>query len=266
MTDLAQPSARSSNTESYWLCAQAPLQALIFLAPLALFYELGVVLLNAPNVRTAIGIAPFENLDSALKARRHLFDLFEWLGFGGYYLPGLMLGIVLLSLHLVRRDRWQFQPRLYWLMWAESLALVLPLFVFGLVMARFLIPILTAGEPGPGPHVLDRIVLSVGAGIYEEMVFRLMAIALLHGLIVDWLKIDSIWGPICTIFITALAFAFYHFSETNPFSVSYMVFYTIAGIYFAGIYLLRGFGIVVAVHAIYDILVVVMDLQLKYDQ
>lgn len=239
----------------YWRRAQAPLQALIFLAPLILFYEVSIAFIVLSQDPAGA---------SDVKARRMLFDFFEWLGIHGYYLPGLLVVVVLLSWHLVRGDPWTVRPGLYALMWIESLVLALPLFVFMLVMARLAAgPRLAAagGAADQGPVGFEHIVLGIGAGIYEELLFRLMGLALLHLVLVDWLKLPARVGAAGAIAVTAVAFAFYHFTGDNPFTLSRFLFYTVAGIYFATVYLVRGFGIVAWVHALYDVLVFVLQMQ-----
>ncbi len=251
---MAKPASKSkAAAPDYWEQSQWPLQALVFLSPLIVFYELGMALLSSNRVRAALGMKPFGGLNAFLKARHDLTTFFEHLGITGIYLPGLVIAVVLMTCHLVRRDPWRLEPRLYWRMGVESLALTTCLFVLLMVLSRKVLPA-AAGTTPLG--VLDYLVLSVGAGVYEELIFRLVGIALLHFVLVDWLRIPRGWGAGITVGVTSLAFAYYHFNDANPFHFGLMLFYTAAGVYFAGIYVLRGFGIVVAVHALYDILVV----------
>jgi membrane protease YdiL (CAAX protease family) len=251
------------SSDSYWQRSQAPLQALLFLLPLVLFYELGTAALTIESVRQSLGMGPFGELSDYLKARQHVLVFFRLFGVSGPYLPGLAVAAVLLGWHMALRDRWRVYPRLYGWMWIEAMVLTMPLFIFALILARQ--SALTASDNGEAQlHYLDNILLSVGAGIYEEMVFRLIGIALLHWLLVDRIGMPPRWGATVTIAVTSIAFSLYHFGPGNPVQLGLFVFYTIAGAYFAGIYLLRGFGIVVAVHALYDIFAVVLDLQNRY--
>ena len=61
------------------------------------------------------------------------------------------------------------------------------------------------------------------------------------------------WGAILG---SALLFAAYHFGGGAEFDAARFVFYTLAGLYFAILYVARGFGIVAATHALYDVLAV----------
>ena len=249
---------------SYWQRAQEPLQALIFLLPLIAFYELGAAFLSIDRVRSGLRMSQFRELPSYLKSRQDLIEFFAMFGISSPYLPGLAVLAVLLCWHWVKRDRCGLRWKFLGLMWAESMLLSLPLFVFSLVLARRAAATGTDAQTPAELNSLDHIVLSVGAGIYEELVFRLIGIALLHWLLVDWLGVPMRWGAAATIGVTSIAFSLYHFSSNYPFAPGLFVFYTVAGIYFAAIYLLRGFGIVVAVHALYDIFVVLLKLQYRY--
>jgi membrane protease YdiL (CAAX protease family) len=104
-------------------------------------------------------------------------------------------------------------------------------------------------------------VLSIGAGIYEELLFRMVAIALVHFVLVDVFRFSHRFGAVSAILLSALAFTLYHGvigdGETGVQWTS-AVFFFISGLYFAGLFVVRGFGIAVGVHAAYDILVTVL--------
>src|SRR5699024_243523 len=103
-----------------------PLQSLYFLLPMLLLYEAGS-LMYAPVHEVRLPPILAESL---------LDDFFRIFGVSGYYVPGLVVVVVLISLHLVRRDPWKPEWRLYVMMFIESVALALPLFMFMLVLFR----------------------------------------------------------------------------------------------------------------------------------
>ena len=247
---VRNPKSEIRNLSSYWERTHWPLQSLYFLLPLLILYELGVVLWAGPY---------------DISARRLLRAFFELFGGTGYYLPGLAVVVVLLCWHIARRDPWKPELKLYGLMWLESIALAAPLFVFMAVLFREPAqPAIALSNGGPAELNGWRagLVFSIGAGIYEELLFRLIAIALLHLLLVDVLSLPTQYGAVGAVALSAVAFAMYHFSDGNPFDWGRFAFYTAAGLYFAAVYVLRGFGIVAAVHAIYDVAVIVtMQLQ-----
>lgn len=249
-----RPGGPPPNT--YWHRSQRPLHSLIFLSPLLVVYELG-----------AIAFAQHGHI----YARSLLAGLFELLGVSGYYLPGVICVVVLLCLHYFHKHPWEFEPATCAWMGFESLLLAFPLFVFSLVVFRGpqaqavveaaagTLPML-AGAPTEGYDWRALMVFSIGAGIYEELLFRLMLIALLHLLLVDVLGMKDEAGAAVSVVLSAVAFSLYHFSGDNPFRWGPAAFYTGAGLYFAAVYVLRGFGVVAGTHAIYDVLVVILEM------
>jgi len=247
---LNQPAPRLA----YWDRSQYPLQGVFFLLPLILLYELGTIYFATDHAR---GVTHY------IYARSLLRDLFELLGATGYYLPGLVVITVLMSSHLLRHDPWRLEPRLWGVMWLESCLLAAPLFVFGLLL--FSQPIrqmaLAATDSPAATGWQAQLVFSIGAGIYEELLFRLIAIAVFHTLLVNLLALPKPVGAAGAIGLSALAFALYHFSDQNPFTLPKGLFYAGAGVYLAVIYVCRGFGIVAGTHAIYDVMVVALQLR-----
>jgi membrane protease YdiL (CAAX protease family) len=77
-------------------------------------------------------------------------------------------------------------------------------------------------------------------------------------ILVDVLALPRPWGATGAVIGSAIAFAVYHFPNLGAMRFSLALFYTAAGVYFAVIYVARGFGIVVGTHAIYDVLVVTL--------
>ncbi len=235
---------------SYWALAAQPLQALVFLLPLIVAYEIGAGLLLG---------------DISLSAHRHLEIFLRLFGITGLYLPGIVLIAILLIWHVYRRDSWQLRPGVYAGMAAESVTLAIPLVVFSLMLPQLeqaasaiFVPLADAPTDGLQMSYQQALVLSVGAGIYEELVFRVVGIALVHAIVVDVIGFDDFAGYAIAIPLTALAFAYFHFGPHNPFNLTLGVFYTVAGLYFAGLYVLRGLGIAAATHAVYDAIVLVL--------
>ncbi len=231
--------------DSYYDRSRRPLQALLFLLPLLFAYEVGMLL-----YAELMGADLPPNSAWAL-----LYKVFAVVGAGGHYLPGLLVVMVLLAWHIARRDPWELDPKLYLAMGIESVALAIPILVFALVWGS---------EPIQQPAAPDypwqaKLVFSVGAGIYEELLFRLIAIALLHLILVDLIGLKHLHGAMIAVSSSAVLFAAYHFAGPADFDLVRFVFYFAAGMYLAWLYLLRGFGVVVATHAIYDVFIVAIE-------
>ncbi|MDY7109453.1 MAG: CPBP family intramembrane glutamic endopeptidase [Planctomycetota bacterium] len=239
----------------YWFSARRPLQILAFLLPLIIAYELCLALLLPTEDRAHV---------NTVEAHRRLLDFFAQLGVartGGLYLGGLVIVLVLLVWHFLLRDRWRIDPLVAVLMAVESFLLALPLLLLGHLIAH---NPLAASVPGQASFadldLLSQMAISVGAGLYEELVFRMVLIAVLHTLLVDVGKASPLVGASIAILVSAVAFTFYHDLDNASGALSgrRAVFYLAAGLYFGAIYVLRGFGIVVGAHALYDIIAVLL--------
>ena len=242
---------------SYWDRAQRPLPSLLFLLPLLGLYELGALAYAPP---TAARLSP-------IWAESLLSRFFANLGVPGYHLPAIAVVVVLLSWHLARRDPWRPELRVVGLMALEAAALAVPLFMFMLVLFRQPVGQIALGPMLAEPVVQNPaipswqagVVYAIGAGIYEELVFRLIAIAALHMLLVDLLAMPAKQGAWLAVVISSLLFALQHFNTLDVTlwaggDWARFAFYTLAGLYFAGLYMLRGFGITAGAHAFYDVL------------
>jgi membrane protease YdiL (CAAX protease family) len=170
-------------------------------------------------------------------------------------MPPLAVVGILLAVHIAHNDPWKVKPSTLSGMALESAAWGLPLLALGTLSARYLshyLPLMAGG----GVNWRTLFVLSVGAGIYEELVFRLVALTVLHLVLLDLLKVPKRWGYLSMVVISSLAFAFYHYLGPEAFSWRSLVFRTMAGAYFAVLFMLRGFGITAFSHSCYDIYVV----------
>jgi membrane protease YdiL (CAAX protease family) len=250
----APESAR--NAEDYWTLSARPLHALGLLMPLILLYELGSVYY----------LTDFKHgTQQSVKAKSLLDSFFQQFGLVGMLLPGVALLLVLVIWHAMSRDKWSIKPVVVVGMAMEAALWALPLLVLGGIRASMQSRFPPAMAPLAAADLQSmsegaKLTISVGAGIYEEFFFRLIGIALVHLLIHDVLRAPKLAAQIIAVAVTSIAFAAYH-PQTNMFgaSVNWLdtFFFTSAGVYFACVYLSRGFGIVVATHAIYDVIVLI---------
>jgi RsiW-degrading membrane proteinase PrsW (M82 family) len=103
---------------------------------------------------------------------------------------------------------------------------------------------------------LSQILTFIGAGIYEEVLFRLGLFLGLYG-ILRFLQTPKAFALIVAALTAAVGFAAAHHIGPygEPMRADYFVFRTVAGLYFTLLFALRGFGIAVGAHAGYDVLV-----------
>jgi membrane protease YdiL (CAAX protease family) len=107
----------------------------------------------------------------------------------------------------------------------------------------------------PVDEAVGQVVTFVGAGIYEEALFRLLLFAGLLRLL-DRLEVPPLLMlTLAALGSSALFAAAHHLGPYGePFDSAAFVFRLVAGVYFALLYQIRGFGIAAGAHALYDVL------------
>src|SRR5262249_29719274 len=95
----------------------------------------------------------------------------------------------------------------------------------------------------------------IGAGVYEETLFRLILVPILFGCL-RILQMPQTLSSTLAVTSSALLFALAHHAGCpgEAFTWFAFVFRWMAGVFFAWVFILRGFGIAVGTHAVYDIL------------
>jgi membrane protease YdiL (CAAX protease family) len=232
----------------YLAATRHPWSCVLFLLPLLGAYEAGVFLAG----------------DGQPEALRNGADTWlRWalqsLGLSPMYgAPVLLVTVLLVWSWLRRQDR----PREHLAVWlgmsAESVLFAAALWC----LSRSLAPLLDGlgirlDYPAADAPALEQIISFVGAGIYEETLFRLV---LFSSLAVLFRQAEVPLPGLFAGLTSSLLFAAAHNlgPHGEPFAAYVFLFRTLAGLYFALVYSLRGFGIAVGAHAGYDMLVGVL--------
>lgn len=234
----------------YWQQSRRPLSSLAFVTPLLLIYEVGVLWLGPQAMRNGADVW-----------LRQLLDL---LGFSQYFLLPLLTVALLAAWHHVTCQPWRVSAGVLYTKFAECVLLALSLVVIARVQAN--IQALVTQEPPPAvlhawvggglEGTLRRFVGFIGAGIYEELLFRLMLLPALAWLL-RWVGCKPLWSLAGGALLTSLVFATAHHlgAMGEPFQWYAFAFRTTAGMFFAVLFIARGFGIAAGTHAAYDLLV-----------
>jgi hypothetical protein len=161
---------------------------------------------------------------------------------------------VLFVWHLASHYPWRVAGQPLAGMAGESILLSIPL----LMLNRWL-PVLQATTDGAAQTAgsrWDDLLLSVGAGLYEELLFRLIIITLLTILLVDVLRLRQVTGVALAVILSSLAFAAHHYHPigADPWSSTEFAFRAAAGAYLAAVFVMRGFGLAVGCHVTYDVM------------
>jgi hypothetical protein len=113
--------------------------------------------------------------------------------------------------------------------------------------------------PSLWKQLAARTILFIGAGVYEEFLFRFL---LIPGLILAFTKggVPAGRAALLAVLWTSMLFSAAHYigPAGDSFSMFTFLFRFAAGLFFATVFLSRGFGIVVGCHAAYDLLVGLM--------
>lgn len=105
-----------------------------------------------------------------------------------------------------------------------------------------------------------QLVVSLGAGIYEELLFRVLLTGGLLWLFRAGLRGRPAVAAGSAVVLSALIFSAFHYVGAlgDAFTVPSFVFRAIAGVAFSALYVARGLGVTAWTHALYDLLVTAM--------
>jgi len=105
---------------------------------------------------------------------------------------------------------------------------------------------------------IEQYYLALGAGIWEEYLFRVVIMFVLIYILNNILNYNYFFSAILSILISSVLFSLFHhlgpFGEVFIYSNFFLR--TFAGIFLGLLYLLRGYGIVVYTHVFYDFFII----------
>src|ERR1700733_1367251 len=212
---------------SYFQRSELPLTSLLFLLPMLVLYEIGT---------WRYASDPWHLSERRVIAFDLLQEFFHFFRASGRYLPAMAVVGILLVWHVARRDAWRWRWADLPAMALESAVLAAPIMLLGYAAAVYFEHRTLIG----GSQTNGELVLSLGAGIYEELVFRLIAFNLLGFILIDLWKVPQSRAYLMMVVISAVLFAEYHYLGSERFAWRTLAFRTAAGIYFGVIYLTRG--------------------------
>ena len=230
----------TATKQRYSELSRQPLYTLVFLFPLIIFYE--VALYSTGN-------------HIQIKAHDHLvrfFEMFDMPPTQGLWLGGIVIITTLFIWHIFTDHKWKIKIFVLAGMAIESVTLAIPLLLFGAVLGGY-----SATATPSAIHSLglfEKIAVSIGAGLYEELIFRMILILGIHTIACNMFKRSDSTGFGIGVIVSAILFALYHdLPNTGSLSAIVLFFFFAAGIYLGFIYVIRGFGIAAATHATYDV-------------
>lgn len=254
--------------DSYLDRTSRPIYALAYLAFFIVLYEIGTILISPAQLSEAL-TQPHIRVVAFVWVQ----NLLELLGFSQrltWLATPLVVVVILVALQITSRTRWAVSAKDFVPMTLECILLAVPLVVLSILVNH---PAASADLQASGENtagasrLLVDIVTGIGAGIYEELVFRLILICLLMLLFQDLLGITRQRSIIFSVLISAALFSAHHhiffvngrFGVGEVFSMAKFIFRVLAGVYFAVLFAVRGFGIAAGTHAFYNIIAAVLN-------
>lgn len=231
--------APPSTTPSYWTDTRRPIYSAALVLPFLLTYEIGLLLLKPDRINGGDVIIQ------------------RILGLISIQIPFLS-AVVLLACFVVWQVRAKGDWKLNWgflqLAYLESLACAIVLFLFMGWLSRTL-PQASLAAAGLRGRFLE-VVLYCGAGVYEELVFRVLLLGLLLLVFTKLLHMETFAASVWSVILGALLFSLFHYLPGgDTFHINSFLQRAFAGVFFAALFVTRSFGVAAASHALYDILV-----------
>lgn len=303
MIDMIQDNTISSpsqlctfTSDSYLDRTSRPIYAIAYLLFFIVLYEIGTILVSPEALSEAISQSQVR-----VVAFVWIKNLLGHLGFTermSWFATPLAVIVILLGLQITSRTRWFVRARDFIPMTVECIVLAIPLIVLSLALNSSIntavpsesaslrpfvescasstntsespIPLSVQSEQTTGRRssgLLIDIVTGIGAGIYEELVFRLILIILLMLLFQDIMHFKRNTSIVLSVVISAALFSAHHhifflngrIDIGESFSMARFVFRSIAGVYFAILFAIRGFGIAAGSHAFYNIIAALLN-------
>jgi hypothetical protein len=256
---LAAPASSGRALQTYWSATRAPRYSLVFALPLFLLYEaLAASLSEMPG---AVGVR--NAADVILKTP---FLLFAGTRGSLAFFATVMAVCVFLVVRDLRKTRDTPRARTFLLMLGESAVLALLLGVVVGTITQRLLHVLTTLQSSSGAAGLEgmsgntKLMLALGAGLYEELLFRVIIVGGIAAGLRTVLGARRLTAGIIAAVAGALIFSTFHYigEYGDKFTVASFMFRAIAGLAFSGLFLIRGFGITAWSHALYDCYVMLL--------
>ena len=229
---------------NYWRYSRSAYYSAVAALPLLVIYEILIVLSQSRywGIRNAA--------DVWIRTFLMAFDL------QAQHITFVLIGISLALIPIAKsRARGiKLKANYFALMFAECLA-------FSMVLGVVLQSILRLGglsSGGPGSGLMQNLALSVGAGLFEEIIFRVILLNLLFLLLSPLLK-KKVVAAVVSVLLASFLFSLSHYVGTmaDTWQLYSFMFRWAAGLLFTVLYFVRGFAITAYTHALYDIWVLV---------
>ena len=229
---------------SYFSTSRSYFYSFLFTIPLFFVYEISILFLSKDDI-----IVVRNGADFLMRNILESFDIYGLYALGFVFFFGFALSFIF----FIKADKKkELKSSFLFFMFIES---VLWSFILYLMLSKFMLVLMNP----MGKMILQQVTLAIGAGIYEEFLFRVLLIAgltRLLGFIFLWKQLSR---KIVALIISGGIFSAFHFMGEygDFFSMELFLLRFFAGIILGVLYLFRGFGITAYTHSIYDLIVLI---------
>ena len=177
--------------------------------------------------------------------------MISFFGVSGHLITYMMMMISFFLILIFYRQGLIFRVRTFVIMLLEGALLGL---LTGWLIQSLLHSVLWAN---PSESEARNLGLAIGAGLFEELVFRVLLIAILYRLF-RFFFVFKIPSSVASILTASFLFSLYHYigPYSDTFEVYSFLHRFLGGLWLTSLYFYRGFGIACLTHAFYDIFIV----------
>lgn len=246
MNNQPNPAPASSSLGTYFRSTHSLLYSYLISLPLLLLYEV-LIFVSNPDSQQVVRIS----VDVWIK------NLFSY--FGHNVMSITLIFVALIGLVILYRERHHLSS----LKFSYFAGMLVEAFIYAFLLALIISTTIRSLVQVIQPEIIEsltvtqQLALSLGAGLYEELFFRVILVSILLFVLKYFFKKQ--WLSYAVAIVTAsLIFSLVHYTGElgDPFTYSSFLFRFLFGLALNAIYLWRGFGMAAWTHAIYDIMVV----------
>lgn len=236
---------------SYFKATRTATYGFLAALPLLVLYEVGILLANGGQMR-AVRVGA----DVWLKTLLAMLGGTGWLALG---LVVLVIGAVVYWAERKRRPPLRLRFFAYLVGESVLYAVVLAFVVggtVGLLFGVWAAPVAML-QPVAQLSLPLQLALSIGAGLYEELVFRVLLVGGLFLLARTFIPRRT-HAYVGAALVGALLFSLVHYLGPlgDPFALPSFTFRFLFGLALNAVFLVRGFAVAAWTHALYDVFVV----------
>jgi len=166
----------------------------------------------------------------------------------------LVLCALLFATYRARRGKGSFQ-------WLDIISVSSEAAFYGVMVAVIVlwtlndVPYVSVDAGAPRLSWFQSLVISAGAGFYEELVFRLILFTMIIAILESLGGTSAKLHVVIALLVSSIIFSLAHYMGPESFHMYTFLYRTAAGVLFGILFLLRGFAVAVYTHVFYDLYV-----------